>query len=186
MLRRGGLADFGDEPDGEPLTGGVSSDIWLVRLTEQPVCVKRALAQLKVKADAVSIAPLETLEIVANGKVVESVKAGPDPHKLTLATTVDLPAGGWIAVRASGPSSRYISDSYAFAQSSPVYVVRNGRRFTSAAVMRSARWVSTSAMRVCRSLAPRASKASRAPSGSVDHTRAVAGSRGGEPGMAEP
>ena len=35
--------------------------------------------------------------------------------------------------RASGPSSRYISDSYAFAQSSPVYVVRNGQRFTSPA-----------------------------------------------------
>ena len=87
--------------------------------------------QLKVKADAVSIAPLDTLEIIANGKVAGSVKAGTDPHKLTLTTTVELPAGGWIAARASGPSSRYISDSYAFAQSSPVYVVRNGKRFTS-------------------------------------------------------
>jgi hypothetical protein len=88
-------------------------------------------AQLKVKADAVSIATLDVLEILANAKVVASAKAGADPHKLTLATTVDLPAGGWIAARTSGPSSRYISDSYAFAQSSPVYVVRNGKRFTS-------------------------------------------------------
>jgi hypothetical protein len=31
-----------------------------------------------------------------------------------------------------GPSSRYLGDGYAFAQTSPVYVVRNGRRFTSA------------------------------------------------------
>ena len=33
------------------LTGGVSSDIWLVRLRHRAVCVKRALAQLRVKAD---------------------------------------------------------------------------------------------------------------------------------------
>ena len=51
VLRRAGLLDFGDEPEGEPLTGGVSSDIWLVRLAERSVCVKRALAQLRVKAD---------------------------------------------------------------------------------------------------------------------------------------
>ena len=51
VLRRAGLLDFGDEPEGEPLTGGVSSDIWLVRLAERAVCVKRALAQLRVKAD---------------------------------------------------------------------------------------------------------------------------------------
>ena len=31
VLRRAGLLEFGDEPDGEPLTGGVSSDIWRVR-----------------------------------------------------------------------------------------------------------------------------------------------------------
>ena len=51
VLRRAGLLDFGDEPAGEPLTGGVSSDIWLVRLRHRAVCVKRALAQLRVKAD---------------------------------------------------------------------------------------------------------------------------------------
>jgi aminoglycoside phosphotransferase (APT) family kinase protein len=35
----------------EPLTGGVSSDIWKVDLPGRPVCVKRALSRLKVKAD---------------------------------------------------------------------------------------------------------------------------------------
>ena len=34
-----------------PLTGGVSSDIWRVDLQPEPVCVKRALAKLKVAAD---------------------------------------------------------------------------------------------------------------------------------------
>jgi len=49
-LRRMGLCrDVG--PRGRPLTGGVSSDIWLVALPGGPVCVKRALAKLKVAAD---------------------------------------------------------------------------------------------------------------------------------------
>lgn len=34
-----------------PLTGGVSSDIWRVDLPDGPICVKRALAKLKVEAD---------------------------------------------------------------------------------------------------------------------------------------
>jgi tRNA A-37 threonylcarbamoyl transferase component Bud32 len=36
---------------GERLTGGVSSDIWLVHLPSGPICVKRALAKLRVAAD---------------------------------------------------------------------------------------------------------------------------------------
>ena len=35
----------------EPLTGGVSSDIWRVDLPDGPICIKRALAKLKVDAD---------------------------------------------------------------------------------------------------------------------------------------
>lgn len=34
-------------------------------------------------------------------------------------------------MRAVGGPSRFIGDSYAFAQSSPVYVIRNGKRWTS-------------------------------------------------------
>lgn len=50
-LCRGGLARLGDRPEGEPLGGGVSSDIWRIGLEGGPVCVKRALARLKVRAD---------------------------------------------------------------------------------------------------------------------------------------
>jgi fructosamine-3-kinase len=49
-LRRMGLCGAADPP-GRPLTGGVSSDIWLVAVPDGPVCVKRALAKLKVAAD---------------------------------------------------------------------------------------------------------------------------------------
>ncbi|MGP1395228.1 MAG: phosphotransferase family protein [Inquilinaceae bacterium] len=50
-LRGMGLAKAGDRPAFAPLTGGVSSDIWRVDLKDGPICVKRALNQLKVAAD---------------------------------------------------------------------------------------------------------------------------------------
>ncbi len=38
-------------PTGQPLTGGVSSDIWRIDLPNRPICVKRALSKLRVEAD---------------------------------------------------------------------------------------------------------------------------------------
>jgi aminoglycoside phosphotransferase (APT) family kinase protein len=49
-LRRMGLLTAASVT-GERLTGGVSSDIWRVDLPQGPVCVKRALAKLRVAAD---------------------------------------------------------------------------------------------------------------------------------------
>ena len=47
-LRRAGLCGAAENPHGEALGGGVSSDIWRVDLASGPVCVKRALARLRV------------------------------------------------------------------------------------------------------------------------------------------
>lgn len=44
-----GLANKNESVAMTPLTGGVSSDIWKVELPTGPVCVKRALPQLRVK-----------------------------------------------------------------------------------------------------------------------------------------
>ncbi|HQR49804.1 MAG TPA: aminoglycoside phosphotransferase family protein [Steroidobacteraceae bacterium] len=49
-LRELGLAGK-DAIFGTPLTGGVSSDIWLIQTARGPVCAKRALAKLRVAAD---------------------------------------------------------------------------------------------------------------------------------------
>ncbi|MTV37734.1 phosphotransferase family protein [Duganella radicis] len=46
-----GLAQPAETAHWHPLTGGVSSDIWRVDLPQRTLCVKRALAQLKVAAD---------------------------------------------------------------------------------------------------------------------------------------
>jgi aminoglycoside phosphotransferase (APT) family kinase protein len=50
-LRRMGLLAASADTRGERLTGGVSSDIWRIDLPGGPVCVKRALAKLRVAAD---------------------------------------------------------------------------------------------------------------------------------------
>lgn len=48
-LERSGLVEKGVPVTGEPLTGGVSSDIWLVEAGGRQVCIKRALERLNVK-----------------------------------------------------------------------------------------------------------------------------------------
>jgi aminoglycoside phosphotransferase (APT) family kinase protein len=50
-LRRMGLAGPDEAPRFTALTGGVSSDIFRVDLATGPICVKRALAKLRVAAD---------------------------------------------------------------------------------------------------------------------------------------
>jgi aminoglycoside phosphotransferase (APT) family kinase protein len=49
-LRRSGLLSADEEPRGEPLTGGVSSEIWRVDLRSGALCVKRACPTLRVAA----------------------------------------------------------------------------------------------------------------------------------------
>lgn len=51
FLTAAGLAPFGAHPVITPLAGGVSSDVFRVDLPSGPICVKQALAQLKVAAD---------------------------------------------------------------------------------------------------------------------------------------
>lgn len=51
FLIHNGLARAGEDSRWIPLLGGVSSDIWKVELPGRSICVKRALARLKVAAD---------------------------------------------------------------------------------------------------------------------------------------
>ncbi len=48
FLRKAGLCGADENPSGEALAGGVSSEIWRVDLARGPVCVKRALPRLRV------------------------------------------------------------------------------------------------------------------------------------------
>jgi TolB protein len=88
---------------------------------------------VNVVANVQSIAPIERLDILVNGVVVAgAAPSGPDATSARFDGAVPIPVGGWVAARVTGPSSKYIADSYAFAQTTPVYVVRDGKPFTSA------------------------------------------------------
>ncbi len=88
-----------------------------------------AATDLRVKVEAVSITPLDSLQIIVNGDAVKTVAAGADKARIVFDGAVPVPEGGWVAARVLGPHSKYIGDDYAFAHTGPVYVVRGGRRY---------------------------------------------------------
>ncbi|MBT7944348.1 MAG: aminoglycoside phosphotransferase family protein, partial [Alphaproteobacteria bacterium] len=51
LLGDAGLLEDGESPVFEAMEGGVASDIWRADLKRGPVCVKKALAKLKVAED---------------------------------------------------------------------------------------------------------------------------------------
>ena len=76
-----------------------------------------------------SVTPLDVIEVIVNG-VVRAERRLEDaggPSGSPLSFDVPVADGGWVAVRARGPVSRFLGDSFAFAHTSPVYVVREGR-----------------------------------------------------------
>ncbi len=79
-----------------------------------------------VEIEARSIVPMEKVDIIQNGKVVFSVKAT-DPYRVKVSTTVPVERSGWIAARATGPEKqRLLMDSYVYAHTSPVYLIKGG------------------------------------------------------------
>lgn len=84
-----------------------------------------------VRAEAVSIAPMDSLVVVVNGAAARVIPAKDSLH-IVFDGNVPVPHGGWVAARVDGPTSRYVSDSYAFAQTSPVHIVRGGKPWRSA------------------------------------------------------
>jgi len=67
--------------------------------------------------------PVETIDVLVNGEVVESVAAGGGAHQ-SFEGTLTLPPAGWVAVRVRGPATTDWPgmDSYGFAHTSPVWV----------------------------------------------------------------
>ncbi|MFN3231114.1 MAG: phosphotransferase family protein [Alphaproteobacteria bacterium] len=81
-----GLIANGDRPVIEPLAGGVSCDVFRVDLPTGPVCMKRALAKLKVEKDwfapvernAFEVAWMEAASAIVPAAVPEVVGHDPD------------------------------------------------------------------------------------------------------------
>ena len=84
-----------------------------------------------VVVEAASITPLQTIEIVVNGTVVDTHDAADRGERFRVESRVRADEGGWIAARALGPPSPMVADGYAFAQTSPVWIVAGDREFRS-------------------------------------------------------
>ena len=82
-----------------------------------------------VQTSVESQVPVERLEILRNGQVVETLEVNGDNAEIDVNIPVDQSC--WIAVRALGPGHQLVMDTYAFAHTTPVYVTVNGARVSS-------------------------------------------------------
>ena len=89
-----------------------------------------------VVVEVASITPLTTVEIIVNGTVVETFDAADQDERLRFETRVRTDEGGWVAARALGPRNTLVADSYAFAQTSPVWIVAGDQEYRSEADVR--------------------------------------------------
>jgi TolB protein len=75
-----------------------------------------------------SAVPVERVEIIVNGASAWS-STGPDSSgRREYSGEVELPAGGWVAVRAIGPETTHwpAMDNHTYAHSAPIWIGRKG------------------------------------------------------------
>ena len=75
-----------------------------------------------------SIAPVEKVEVLSNGKVMETLALREDGKRAELTKEVEVSGSAWFTLRAYGthPVSP-VDDFYPFAETSPIYVDCGGR-----------------------------------------------------------
>ncbi len=79
-------------------------------------------AKVHVEAEAVSVIPIETLDLVQDGKVVASIPAV-DPWHAKISADIPVERSGWLAARVSGPENQHLLlDSFVYAHTSPIYL----------------------------------------------------------------
>jgi TolB protein len=88
-----------------------------------------AQAAVPFTAKLRSIVPVDHLEIVCNGKVVQTLKLNEARDSSDVAGTIPVSESGWCALRAWSEKAEYpVMDNYAYATTSPVYVTVGGKR----------------------------------------------------------
>ena len=81
---------------------------------------------LRVRARARSAVPMTKMTVLVNGQAFATVED--EARELSWSGAIPIAESAWIAVQAEGPSSPWVTDSYLFAHSTPVYVSVRGRR----------------------------------------------------------
>jgi hypothetical protein len=89
-----------------------------------PAGAHRLVARVSLR----SIVPVERLEIVANGAVVEAVPLDAGGTRADAAIALPITQSGWFTLRAwSSGATEPVLDVYPFATTSPIYVTVDGR-----------------------------------------------------------
>ena len=88
-----------------------------------------AQAAVPFTAKLRSIVPVDHLEVVCNGKVVQELKLDGTRDSADVAGTIPVSESGWCVLRAWSEKAEYpVMDKYAYATTSPVYVTVGGKR----------------------------------------------------------
>ena len=83
---------------------------------------------LPVEIEIFSPTPVQKIEIIANGKLLQEVPVQTPAEQIRARAQVDLPASAWFVVRCLGSSpDRNTGPKLTFAQTSPFYVVVDGQ-----------------------------------------------------------
>jgi TolB protein len=84
--------------------------------------IKSNKKKAKWKLEVYSPVPYEKVELFVNGVVVD-MKKSKNGNSETYSGSIEIPKGGWITARVSGSNSEWpMMDSYAFAESSPIWI----------------------------------------------------------------
>jgi len=85
-------------------------------------------SSISIAAEVTSAFPVEALEIVQNGEVIASQKSE-DGHHIKLKKSVPVAGSGWVAARVFGPGKvHFITDSYVYAHSNPIFLTVRGEK----------------------------------------------------------
>lgn len=86
-----------------------------------------AAGEVRWRIDLRSPIPVDHVEIVVNGEVVDRLPGLAGPGARVMEGTVRLPAGGWVAARAHGGRPSWpVMAQYPFAHSSPTWIGERG------------------------------------------------------------
>ena len=79
-----------------------------------------------LKASISSLTPIDLVEFVQNGRVIDSKSLPPGTREIALGTEAQITSSSWFAVRVSGPAARGVA-GVPRAHSGPVYVHLGGQ-----------------------------------------------------------
>jgi hypothetical protein len=90
--------------------------------------LKKGAHRLKFSVSMKSIASIDSLEIIVNGKAAQTLELSPDGRAANAEGEIEIAGSSWISLRASSKdASADVFDLYPYAVTSPVYVTVGGK-----------------------------------------------------------